>query len=161
MPLAITFYSVVLSVHIMAVVIAFGAAFAYPVFLPWARRAHPEAMPILHTISGRISRMVTSPALVVVLLAGFYLASDADVWSEVWVTVPLIIIIVIGAIGGAVMAPSDRKLATIAARDLGGAETGALSQEYDDLFRRTAFFGYTVCVLVLVAIFFMAAKPGA
>jgi uncharacterized membrane protein len=160
MPLAITFYSVVLSVHIMAVVVAFGAAFAYPVFLPWARRAHPEAMPILHTVSGRISRMVTSPAMVVVLLAGFYLASDADVWSEVWVTVPLIIILVIGGIGGAIMAPADRRLAELAARDL-TSEGGALSQEYDDLFRRTAFFGYAVCVLVLVAIFFMAAKPGA
>jgi uncharacterized membrane protein len=160
MPLAITFYSVVLSVHIMAVVVAFGAAFAYPVFLPWARRAHPEAMPILHTVSGRVSRMVTSPALVVVLLAGFYLASDADVWSKVWVTVPLIIILVIGGIGGAVMAPADRKLAELAGRDLSGAG-GGLSQEYDDLFRRTAFFGYTVCALVLVAIFFMTAKPGA
>ena len=94
--LAITFYSVVLSVHIMAVVVAFGFSFAYPLVMTWARRAHPEAMPAFHEASLRVNRMITSPALVVVLLAGVYLASDADVWSETWVSVPLLILIVIG-----------------------------------------------------------------
>ncbi|MDX6684852.1 MAG: hypothetical protein QOF86_980, partial [Baekduia sp.] len=39
--LAIAFYDVVLSVHVMAVVIAFGVTFAYPAFVPWVRKAHP------------------------------------------------------------------------------------------------------------------------
>lgn len=156
--LAITFYSVVLSVHIMAVVVAFGFAFAYPAFMPWARRAHPEAMPVIHELSGRLGRMVMSPAMVLVLAAGIYLASDADVWSETWVSVPLLILIVIGALGGMVFAPSERKLAELARRDLA---QGELSAEYDALFRRVAFFGFVTMALVLIAIFFMAAKPGA
>jgi uncharacterized membrane protein len=160
MPLAIEFYNVVLSVHIMAVVIAFGAAFAYPVFIPWARRTHPEVMPVVHAVNGRVSRMVTSPALVVVLLAGIYLASDADVWSEVWVSVPLVILIVIGGIGGAFMSPNERRLSALAERDLAGG-AGELSAEYDELFARVAVAGYAICGLVLIAIFFMAAKPGA
>jgi uncharacterized membrane protein len=156
--LAITFYSVVLSVHIMAVVVAFGVAFAYPAFMPWARRAHPAAMPVIHELSGRLGRFVMTPAMVLVLAAGIYLASDADVWSEVWVSVPLLILIVIGALGGMVFAPSERKLAELAHRDLA---QGELSAEYDALFRRVAFFGYVTMALVLIAIFFMAAKPGA
>jgi uncharacterized membrane protein len=157
--LALTFYSVVLSVHIMAVVVAFGVSFAYPAFIPWARRAHPEAMPVIHELSGRLGRLVMSPAMVLVLAAGIYLASDADAWSESWVSVPLLILIVIGGLGGMVFAPSERKLAELATRDLAGG--GELSAEYDALLRRVAFFGYVTMALVLIAIFFMAAKPGA
>src|SRR3954469_19754449 len=134
--LAITFYSVVLSVHIMAVVVAFGFSFAYPVVLSWARRSVPASMPLIHQVSGRVNRMVTSPALVVVLLAGVYLASDADVWSEAWVSVPLVILVVIGGIGGMVLMPGERRLAELARHDPGtGSE---LTGEYDDQFRRVA-----------------------
>jgi uncharacterized membrane protein len=158
--LAITFYSVVLSVHVMAVVVAFGTSFAYPVFMPWARRNHPQAMPVIHAMSDRIGKLVMSPALALVLIAGIYLASDADVWSESWVTVPLVILIVIGGLGGMFFAPNERKLGALATRDL-AAGGGALSAEYDALFRRVAVAGYAVCALVLIAIFFMATKPGA
>ena len=157
--LAITLYSVVLSVHIMAVVVAFGVAFAYPAFMPWARRTHPEAMPVIHELSGRLGRLVMTPAMVIVLLAGIYLASDADAWSEVWVSVPLVILLLIGGLGGMFFAPNERRLAELARRDLAGG--GELSAEYDELFRRVAFGGFVTMALVLIAIFFMAAKPGA
>jgi uncharacterized membrane protein len=154
---SITFYGVVLAVHIMGVVIAFGSFFAYPAFMPWARKNHPRAMPVIHELSARLGRMVVSPGLVLVLVCGIYLASDSDAWSKVWVSIPLVILIVIGALGGAFFAPSDRKLAALATRDL--AAGGELSAEYDELFRRVAFAGVTVIALVLVAIFLMAAKP--
>jgi uncharacterized membrane protein len=155
---AITFYSVVLSVHIMAVVVAFGFSFAYPVLLPWARRNHPQAMPVIHQMSDRLGKLMMSPALVVVLLAGVYLASDADAWSEVWVSVPLVILLIIGGLWGMFFAPNERRLAELARRDAGGG--GELSAEYDDLFRRVALAGYAVCALVLIAIFFMTTKLG-
>jgi uncharacterized membrane protein len=155
--LALTFYSVVLSVHIMAVVIAFGTTFAYPAFMPWARKHHPAAMPVIHEMSGRLGRLVMSPAMVIVLLAGIYLASDADAWSESWVSVPLVILLVIGGLGGVFFAPNERKLGELARRDL--TDGGELSAEYDELFRRVAIAGFATMALVLIAIFFMAAKP--
>ena len=154
---SLTLYGVVLAVHIIAVVVAFGTMFAYPAFIPWARKNHPDAMPVVHEVSGRIGRLVTSPAMLIVLLAGAYLASDADAWSETWVSVPLVILIVIGALGGMFFAPNERKLAELATRDL--ANGGKLSAEYDALFARVATAGLVTCALVLVAIFFMAAKP--
>ena len=154
---SVTFYSVVLAVHIMAVVIAFGTSFAYPAFMPWARKNHPQAMPVIHAMSDRLGRLVMSPAMVIVLLAGIYLASDADAWSETWVSVPLVILIVIGGMGGMFFAPNERKLGELATRDL--ANGGELSAEYDALFKRVAVAGLVVCALVLIAIFFMAAKP--
>jgi uncharacterized membrane protein len=153
---SITFYGLVLAVHIMAVVVAFGTMFAYPAFMPWARKNHPEAMPVIHAVSVRLGRLVISPAIVVVLICGIYLASDADAWSETWVSVPLVILLVIGGLGGMFFAPNDRKLSELATRDLAA---GSLSAEYDELFKRVAIAGLVVCALVLVAIFFMAAKP--
>jgi hypothetical protein len=154
---SITLYGVVLAVHIIAVVVAFGTMFAYPAFIPWARKNHPDAMPVIHELSGRIGQRVTSPAMVLVLLCGAYLASDADAWSEVWVSVPLVILIVIGGLGGMFFAPNERKLGVLAKRDL--ANGGGFSAEYDALFARVAAAGLVTCGLVLVAIFFMAAKP--
>jgi uncharacterized membrane protein len=156
---SITFYGVVLAVHIIGVVVAFGSFFAYPAFLPWARKNHPQAMPVIHELSARLGRLVVSPGLVVVLACGIYLASDADAWSEIWVSVPLVILVLIGGLGGMFFAPSDRKLAALATRDLADGGGGELSAEYDELFRRVAVAGVTVCALVVVAIFFMAAKP--
>ena len=56
-------------------------------------------------------------------LTGIYMAADASVFSEWWVTVPLIAIIVILGLGGAYFAPRDRKLADIAQRDIDAADT--------------------------------------
>jgi uncharacterized membrane protein len=159
MSATLTFYGVVLSVHIMAVVVAFGISFAYPVFKPWARRQHPESMPVIHGMSERLGKVVMSPAIVVVLICGIYLASDARVWNEVWVSVPLVILIVIGGLGGAYFAPRERKLAELSERDLGPDRKGPLSAEYDELFEQVSVVAYANCALVLIAIFFMAAKP--
>jgi uncharacterized membrane protein len=155
--IALTFFDIVLSLHVMAVVIAFGTTFAYPAFMPWARKNHPTAMPVIHELSDRLGKYVMSPAMVVVLACGIYLASDADVWSESWVSVPLVILVIIGGLGGMFFAPNERKLGQLARRDLEGG--GELSAEYDDLFRRVAVGGFATMALVLVAIFFMVAKP--
>jgi uncharacterized membrane protein len=154
--LALEFYNVVLSVHIMGVVIAFGVLMAYPVLAPWLRRTHPEVMPAVHEAQGRIGRTIISPGMVIVLAAGIYLASKADVWSESWVSIPLLILLIVGGLTGAILAPTERKLAETARRDLAA---GGLSAEYDALFSRWLAAATGSAVLVLVAIFFMAAKP--
>jgi uncharacterized membrane protein len=156
---SLTLYGVVLAVHIIAVVVAFGVTFTYPAFIPWARKHHPGAMPVIHEVTGRVGQRVISPAMVVVLLAGIYLASDADAWSESWVSVPFVILIVLGGLGGMFFSPNERKLGELAERDL--ANGGEFSAEYDALFQRVAVAGKIASALVLVAIFFMAAKPGA
>ncbi|MCW3021983.1 MAG: hypothetical protein JWR30_1305 [Conexibacter sp.] len=157
--LALAFYDVVVAIHVMAVVATFGVIFAYPIFVPWLRRTHPEAMPAVHHAQDRVGRLLISPGIGVVLIAGIYLATKAKVWSEVWVTVPLVILLVIGALGGAFFSPNERRLGELARRDL--ATDKGFSAEYDALFSRVAAVGVAAAVLVLIAIFFMVAKPGA
>jgi hypothetical protein len=116
-------------------------------------------MPAVHDSRDRVGRLLMSPGMGVVLLAGIYLATKAEVWSEVWVTVPLVILVAIGALGGMFFAPNERKLAALARRDLGAG--GSFSAEYEALFARVASVGLVTIALVLIAIFFMVAKPGA
>jgi uncharacterized membrane protein len=105
---AVSFYNVVLWLHITAVVAAFGALFAYPVFLavnaqaPLAQRAN------FHRLQIAFSKRLTGPMIGVILLAGIYLATDAGLWSEVWVTVPFVLLFVIAGLGATVLRQARR-----------------------------------------------------
>ena|SRR5689334_15146715 len=152
MPAGIVGYDVVKAVHIMAVVAAYGLPLAYPFFLPYVRRRHPEAMAGVHDVQHRLNQVITGPGTVLILLLGAYMASKYHLWGEPWVIVPLSIIVVIGALGGGVVVPSTARLSELAREDLGGAE-------YASVYRRYMAAEIVLGVLVLVAIFFMAAKP--
>lgn len=151
--LALRFYDAIVALHVMAIVIAFGVVFAYPVVMPWLRRNHPGSMAVAHDVQGRIGRYVITPAATIALVLGMYLASDADLWGEVWVLVPFVILVAILGVGGAVFAPTERRLVALA----GG---GVDSAEYDATFRKLLVAQAVVAGLVLVAIFFMVTKLG-
>jgi uncharacterized membrane protein len=160
---AIYFYDVVLSVHIAAIVIAFGVLFAYPIVGGFVAREHPRFLPVLHSVQERLGKFLITPAATVALLAGFYLASDRDYMGKVWVVVPLVILITLLGLVGAFFSPSERRASELAARDVAAAGVDgpvALSEEYQALASRLAGVGALASGLVLVAIFFMAAKPG-
>jgi uncharacterized membrane protein len=160
---AILFYDVVLSVHIMAIVVAFGVTFAYPILGIYVTREHPRFLPALHAAQERIGRYLITPAATVALLAGFYLASDRDYMGKVWVIVPLIILIALLGLAGAFFGPSEKRASELAARDVAAAGPDgpvSFSPEYTPLAGRTAKVGALASLSILVAIFFMAAKPG-
>jgi small-conductance mechanosensitive channel len=159
--LAVTFYDVVLFVHVTAIVAAFGVIFAYPILIPYVQRNHPRSVPALHEAQGRVDRFLVTPGATVALLAGVYLATDRDLWSEVWVTVPATILVVLLGLGGAFFAPQDRRAAELAARDVATAGDGDVvwSAEYEAVSRRVAAVGAAAAVLVVIAIYFMTAKP--
>ena len=150
-------YDVVLFIHISAVVIAFGVTFAYPVIGAFVTKNDPSALPVLHRAQARVSRTVIPFGMLVALLAGAYLATDLDVWSEVWGSIPLLILIVLGALGGMFFTPQETKAAELAERDL--AADGALSPEYQAVAGRIAKVGALADVLILVAVFFMVVQP--
>ena len=162
MPLALSAYSVVLAVHIAAVVAAFGLPLAYPLLMPYVRSRHPQAMPAVHDVQHRLNQRLTAPLTVVILVAGAYLASKNHYWGKVWVDVPLAILVVIGGLGGAVVVPASDRLAALARADVAATAPGAevvLGSAYDAEYRRYMRVEQLLALLVLVAIFFMAAKP--
>jgi uncharacterized membrane protein len=151
MAYAVTLYDVVKALHIIAVLGAFGLPLAYPLLLPYLRRTHPESLAGVHEAQLWLNQRVTGPGIGLILIFGIYLASKGHYWSEVWVSVPLVILFVIGGIGGAIVNPAVKKL-------IGLAQNPA-SPEYAAEFERYERFERLLGALVLVAVIFMATKP--
>ncbi len=161
MPTAVTFYDVVLAVHIMAVVVAFGVTFAYPIIFSVGARSDPRSLPVLHRISYTVERLLVNPGLLLVLIAGIYLASKGHHWSEFFVQWGLAAVVVIGAVVGVVMIPASKRAQELAERDIAASGEGTIemSAEYQAVVRRLSTVGSLLSLLVLVTILFMAIKP--
>jgi hypothetical protein len=148
---AVRFYDVVLWIHITAVVTAFGALFAYPIFLAVNARAPIAQRATFHRLQIAFSKHVTGPAIGVVLLAGVYMAFDAELWDEVWVTVPFVLLFVIAGLGSTVLRRGDERLEATADA---GDEAG-----YASALGTARTWTYVLLALIVITIFFMAAKP--
>jgi hypothetical protein len=158
---AASFSEFILGLHILAVVVAFGVTFTYPVFAAVGNRER-RAMPALHRAQVMISRMVINPGLLVILLAGIYLASHEHQWSHFYVQWGMAAVIVLGAAEGALILPRERRLAELAERDVSAAGAGEVtwSDEYNAVFRQVGIYGALLDLIVVLTIFFMALHLG-
>jgi len=152
----ITFYDVVLVVHILAVVLAFGVTFTYGLLFTHMRKAHPGDLVALHRMQVFLTKRLITPMMVVILVAGLYLATDRWELSDPWIVATFAILIVLFGLMGAVFTPSEKRLVALAERD-----GGTPSAEYDRASERLGKFGALAGLLVVVAIFLMPVKPGA
>src|SRR3954468_16797995 len=161
MPLALTSYSVVMALHIIAVLAAYGLPLAAPLFVPYLRRNHPRAMPGVHDVQHRLNIALTGPGTVLILLFGAYMASKHHLWDEVWVDVPIAIIATIAVVGGYVVKATGR-LSELSRADVeaaGPSGTVSWSTAYEEQYRRYMAIEVFLGTIVLIAVFFMAAKP--
>jgi uncharacterized membrane protein len=169
---AVAFSDFILAIHILAVVIAFGGTFAYPLFFAAALRADPSVVPWLLRTMHTISRRLLNPGLLVVLVAGIYLASDEHQWSSFYVGWGVIAVIALGALEGAIQIPRGRKLAEVAERDLaatavagsgsGGATrtTAQWSPEFQAHSKVLQTVGTIQGLIVVITVFLMATHAG-
>ena len=151
--LAIEFFDVVTAVHVAAIVLAFGVTFAYPIIFPFFGQKHPQALGPMHEAQERIGKFLITPFATLALITGIYLAADRDLFDRIWVQVPMGILIVLLGMGGAFFAPKERKAAELAREKPG-------SPEYMAIVGQASKAGAFAGLLVLVAVFFMVAKPG-
>jgi uncharacterized membrane protein len=147
----VTFYDVVLWIHISAVVTAFGALFAYPVFLAVNAKTPPAERANFHRLQIAFSKRVTGPTIAVVLAAGVYLASDAHLWSQAWVGIGFALLLVIAGLGATVLRRGEERL-------VASAEAGDEADYAATLARVNVWVAVTL-VLIVITIFFMTAKP--
>jgi uncharacterized membrane protein len=154
-------YEIVLAVHIMAVVIAFGWTFALPIVYWVATKRDPRGLPLLHRIEFEVFRWILNPALVVILGAGIFMASDAHRWRDFFVQWGLGAVIVLGGLVGSVLMPAAKRAEAAVRADLeswsgGDFEPGSA---YRAAARRLSVVGSAASLLVLVTILFMVVKP--
>jgi hypothetical protein len=162
-PLAVAFYEVVIALHILAVVFAFGATFAYPVIFAVAAK-EPRSLPTVYRAIHAISRRVIGPGLALVVIFGIYLASKLHLWSSFFVQWGLGVAIVIGAIEGAYLGPREKRLIAISEAEVAAAgPDGEIVQgaEHKSLARSVGIVGALMDVLVVLTIYFMVTRTGA
>lgn len=179
---AVAFSDFILAIHILAVVIGFGVTFTYPLVLAAARRADPRVMPYLWGTMRRIDRYVVNPGLLVVLLAGIYLAAHEHRFNVFFVQWGFAAVIAIGAIVGSFMIPREGKLAALAEREVPAAvsaagpaapgagdagivtltsESVSWSPEYLKLRKQVTTMGAVLNLIIVVTVFLMATHAGA
>jgi uncharacterized membrane protein len=160
---AVTTYNFSVFLHVTAVVVGFGATFAEAITFPVAMNLSPRHLPYVHRLQLAINQWLTTPALVVVLLTGFYQASDGD-WElgDFWLSGSIAIVLILGGLLGAYFIPEDRRLAAMVERELEASAGGdvELSQEYLRRARREGIVGALTGLLIVAAIFLMVTKPG-
>ncbi len=160
---AVAFWQVILALHIVAVVAAFGVTFAYPVIFAVGSRMDPRAIPWFHRVQIQVARRLLNPALLVVVLAGVYLASKLHQWHAFYVQWGIGVAIVIGGLEGAFMIPRERRLAELAEADIERAGGGEVtwSAEYEKLGRQVGTVGALMGLLVVITIYLMTVQSGA
>lgn len=121
---AVQFYDVILFVHIAAVVIAFGPFFAYPIFATVVERSDPRSIPALMRGFETVDRTLSTGGAIVALAAGVYLTIHRWEFSDVFVGVGIIAVLVILGLTHGFFIPRERKIAELAERDVAAAGSG-------------------------------------
>jgi uncharacterized membrane protein len=152
-------YKIALTLHILAVVLAFGPTFGYGILFSVLPQ-HPRSAPAILAGIQKIDRYLVNPGMIVVLLAGIYLliASD-DVWKgdEAFIVFGILSIIALFAVQHGFFQPQVRNIKALAERDLKAGDT--FSPEFEALGQRIGQVGTAAGLIVVVTIFFMTYKP--
>ncbi len=161
------FHDAILAVHILAVIVAFGVLFIYPLLGVIGVRGDPQAMPWFHRLQWAIHMRVSAPGLGVVVLAGIYLATDLHQWSKFYVGWGIVAALAIGAIGGAYISPREKRLAELAQAELAQADltsAGSGPFEWSPAYlaaRQQAHAARLIqLAITVVTVFFMAFRLG-
>jgi len=151
-------YNLVLFIHILAVVVGLGTTFGYGVFMAFAQRHAPVAIPAVYRAQQMADRFLVTPALIIILIAGIYLMSDGDYSaSESFIGVGILAVLILLGMTHGFFAPRVRKGIEVAERDL--AAGGELSPEFEALARQITIGGQIAGLVIAVTIFFMTVKP--
>ena len=156
-------YTISLFLHISAAIVGLGATFALSIAFPLAvRMKDPRHLLFMHKLNLEVITKLASPALGLILVTGIVQVIDSDFieFSDPWISIAFVLIIVIGGLQGAYFTKTDRKLAAQVESELAAGAT-QLSPEYQKEAQREGSMGALTGLLVLAAVFVMVIKPGA
>jgi hypothetical protein len=157
----VQFYDVVVWLHVSGVVVGFGPTFAFGLYLAVAGRKYPRSMPAILDAQCTISRTMVTIAALVIIASGIYLTSDRWDFSDFFVIAGLVAIVVLLGMVHGFFVPNEIRAREIAERDIEAAGTGDVkfSDEFERRMRGSAIAGPIAGLIVILTIYFMAAKP--
>ncbi len=157
---AVFFWQIALAVHILFVVVAFGIVVTYPLLAAGAERLDRRSVPLILRLRQLIGRGIVNPGLLVVVIAGVYLASELHQWHYFYVQWGIVVVVVIGALEGAFVLRQSGKLADLAQREIDASDGGDFtwSDEYTSARGRLDQISVAMAVLVILTVFFMVVQ---
>ena len=156
-------YTISLFLHISAAIVGLGATFALSLAFPLAlRMKDPRHLLFMHKLNLEVVTKMASPALGLILVTGIVQVADSDFisFSDAWISIAFVLVIIIGALQGAYFAKTDRKLVAMVEGEIANGAT-ELSADYQKEAQREGSMGALTGLLVLAAVFVMVIKPGA
>jgi hypothetical protein len=158
---AVFFWQIALAVHIVFVVAAFGLLLVYPFIVIAVERFDRRSVPVLLRVRELLGRSLVNPGLLIVVIAGVYVAADQHQWSQFYVQWGIGAVVVIGALEGAFVIRQSGKLAELAERDIkvsAAATEVTWSSEYLAARSRADQVNALLAVIVVVTIFLMVVQ---
>ena len=154
------FWQVVLAIHIVVVIAAFGLLVSFPLITMAAERIDPRSMPVLLRARVMLGRGLVNPGLLVVAAAGVYLAAHLHLWHQFFVQWGIAAAVVLGALEGAYVIRSSKKLAVLADRDIEAAGLGDVQWSDEYLAARGRFeqVGAVMALIVIVTAYVMTVQ---
>lgn len=154
-------YGLLLVVHIASIAVALGALVAAPIVLSAVRREGPDGVAGLVRAQRRLGDAVVAPAATLTLLTGVALATIAGFWGELWVSLPLSLLVFVLALHGAYVSPTQRRLEALAAELAAPTESEdpVPSSAYNGVARRLAAASYASAAAIVLAMALMVLKP--
>jgi hypothetical protein len=157
----VQFYDVVVWLHVSALVVGFGPTFAFGLYMAFIGRNHPRSIPAVIEAQDVVVRTMTTIGALVILASGIYLAADRWEFSDAFVIVGLVAIVLLMGLSYGYFIPADRRAKQIAERDIAAA--GGADPQFSDEFwaavSGSRILGPVAGLIVILTIYFMAAKP--
>ncbi|MGB0872977.1 MAG: DUF2269 family protein [Solirubrobacterales bacterium] len=157
-PLAfdLTFYSLIVSLHVIFAVIGLGSAFAFP-FIGALAQKNPQHTVFALEVNFTIIKKWISPMAVLILITGLYQVFDGpySFGDDHWLDISFALFIVYMGIIGAITTPGTRRALELARESAGGPPP----QEMIALIQRNAKLGPLLGGIIILTTFLMEAKP--
>ena len=152
MPLAeVTFYNVVLWVHIVAFLIAFGPTYGYGIFMAAAAKAGPAAQIEAVKAMAKWDRVAITIGAIVLLVSGHYMTAELWDFGDFFVNWGNIVILVLLGFTHAYFVPREKRVIALL--------EGGQEEEAQAVGQKLAMVGALMGVLVILTVYVMAAKP--
>jgi len=158
---AVSFYDVVLWLHISAVVVGFGSTFAFGVIAAAAARTDPRSVPAVGAGIAAASRTLVVIGGLVVLVTGIYLTADRWEFGDFFVAWGMIAVLVLLALTAGYFPTTGRKVSEAAERDIERAGSGQVEfgEEFNRLNANVARMGAIAGLIVILTVYVMTAQP--
>jgi hypothetical protein len=163
--LAVEVYDISVAIHVMAMIVAFGPLFAFPLFIAVTERRDPLSLPVVLRAVNTTERMVVVPATALVGFTGVYQAIDGPFAfdRDEWMTIGFVLYLLVFGLLVFLVEPLRAQAADEADRLLEQAENDddlGLSEAYRARMRLPNALMPAAGIVLLFVVYLMEVKPG-